>query len=94
MSLRTTFKQLAAALHELVSQDAVLHDRLGTALEAIAKLQSRDFPPDLRGDYDRLESKSKFFRPWVHQPEIEAEIALGILDLGIKMAAFTGMIPT
>ena len=92
MSLRETFKQLEDALHDLVSNDSLLKERLNIAILKVIELNSDDFPPELREEYDLLLDMIRLYQDGKYLPEIEPEIAQAILQLFTNLVSFTGMI--
>jgi hypothetical protein len=84
-SLRETIQKLDAACRILAAADKSLHDRLEEALPEISSLKDRDFNPDFRKDFQQLSQTMGNYRAAIHRPDLEADIALAILELCIRV---------
>ncbi len=92
MSLRSAFRQLEAALRDLVGKDVLLKERLDAAIGQLDGLRGEDFPPDLRDEFNLLADMIRLYKAGKYLPEIEPEIAHAILQLFTNLVSFTGLI--
>jgi hypothetical protein len=84
-------RRLEAAVCDLICLNASLYNRLESAIAELSSLSAeKDFPPDIRPDFEALLQHIHNYRAYGGPGDIQSDIAKEIFELYKKLITFTG----